>query len=104
MTTSRNRIYVGIDKDEKGAMNPTGNIIRDAWVFGIIPESETCEGWKVQDIEALYDKVTRAWEPFGHLVSNLPEDIRERHQRIYAAAVERGRREGWNPEMEEDSD
>ena len=24
------RIYAGIDNDPKGAMNPTGNIIRDA--------------------------------------------------------------------------
>jgi hypothetical protein len=40
------RKYVGIDKDPKGAMNPTGNIIRDAWVFGLIPETETCEGWR----------------------------------------------------------
>ena len=35
----KERRYVGIDKDPKGAMNPTGNIIRDAWVFEIIPES-----------------------------------------------------------------
>lgn len=36
--------YMGIDKDPHGAMNPTGNIIRDAWVFGLIPQTETCEG------------------------------------------------------------
>jgi hypothetical protein len=104
MNSSRNRTYVGIHRDKKGAMNPTGNIIRDAWVFGIIPESETCEGWTVRDIEALYDKVSHAWGPYGHLASNLPDDLRERHRRIYAAAVERGRREGWDPEMDEDSD
>ena len=40
--------YDGIDKDPHGAMNPTGNIIRDAWVFGIIPETETCSGWTIQ--------------------------------------------------------
>ena len=83
-------------------MNPTGNIIRDAWVFGIIPESETCAGWTVQGIAALYDKVTKAWEPYGHLVSRLPEELRERHQRIYDAAVANARELGWNPELGED--
>jgi hypothetical protein len=29
-------------------MTPTGNIIRDAWVFGIIPEEDACAGWTVQ--------------------------------------------------------
>jgi hypothetical protein len=91
--------YMGIDKDPHGAINPTGNIIRDAWVFGIIPESETCAGWTVQGIDALYDKVTVAWEPYGHLVSNLPQQLRERHQRIYTAAVEQARSLGWDPEL-----
>ena len=83
-------------------MTPTGNIIRDAWVFSIIPESETCEGWTVQGIDKLYDQVSDAWAPFGHLVSNLPPELRERHQRIYDDAVRRAREEGWDPELEED--
>jgi len=94
--------YAGIDKDPHGAINPTGNIIRDAWVFGIIPESETCAGWTVQGIDALYDKVTVAWEPYGHLVSNLPQELRERHHRIYTAAVEQARSLGWDPELGDD--
>ena len=81
-----NKIYDGIDKDPRGAMNPTGNIIRDAWVFGIIPETETCAGWTVQGIDALYDQVTKAWEPYAHIPSRLPPELLERHQRIYAAA------------------
>jgi hypothetical protein len=85
-------------------MNPTGNIIRDAWVFGIIPETETCEGWMLQGIHALYDKVTKAWEPYGHLVSNLPDDLRERHERIYSEAVKRARQEGWDPELDDHSE
>ena len=98
----KQKIYAGIDKDPTGAMNPTGNIIRDAWVFGLIPESETCAGWTVQGIDALYDKVTKAWEPYGHLASNLPEELRERHQRIYDAATANARESGWNPELGED--
>ena len=93
--------YDGIHNDPKGAMNPTGNVIRDAWVFGLIPESEDCAGWTVQGIDALYDKVTEAWAPYGHLVSNLPEELRERHKRIYAEAVEKAKMMGWDPELGE---
>lgn len=98
------KVYSGIDKDAKGGMTPTGNVIRDAWVFGIIPESETCEGWTVQDIEKLYDKVTEAWGPYGHLVSSLPPELRERHRRIYEAAVQHAREQGWNPELDDEDD
>lgn len=93
------KIYAGIDKDPLGAMNPTGNIIRDAWVFELIPETETCAGWSVQNLDNLYARVSAAWEPYGHLASNLPPALRERHARIYAAAVERARTLGWDPEL-----
>jgi len=99
---STDRRYGGIDKDPKGAMNPTGNVIRDAWVFGLIPETETCAGWTVQGIDALYDKVTAEWDKYGHLASGLPEALRERHQRIYADAVNRARELGWDPELGDD--
>ena len=98
---NRNR-YQGIDKDPNGGMTPTGNIIRDAWVFGIIPETETCAGWTLQGIDALYDKVTAAWAPYGHLASRLPPTLRERHQRIYDAAVRMAREQGWVPDLEND--
>jgi hypothetical protein len=95
----KNKIYEGIDKQKGGAMTTTANIIRDAWVFGIIPEEQTCEGWTIQRIEDLYDKVTEAWRPYGHLASRLPPELRERHSRIYTAAIERARAAGWNPEL-----
>lgn len=91
--------YDGIDKDPRGAMNPTGNIIRDAWVFGLIPETETCAGWLVQGIDDLYDKVTREWEKYGHLVSNLPPELAEKHRRIYDKAIMDAKAKGWNPEL-----
>lgn len=91
------RKYVGIDKDPKGAMNPTGNIIRDAWLFGLIPETETCEGWNRQGIDALYDRVTREWEKYGHLASNLPPELAQKHRAIYDAAIARARDLGWDP-------
>ena len=61
------KIYPGIHNDPNGAMNPTGNIIRDAWVFGILPETETCEGWMRSRVEMLYDKVSAEWARYGHL-------------------------------------
>jgi hypothetical protein len=93
------KIYQGLNQELHGGMTPTGNIVRDAWVFGLIPESEDCAGWTVQGIEALYDKVSAAWAPYGQLASRLPPELRARHARIYAAAVVRARAEGWNPEL-----
>jgi hypothetical protein len=99
----KSKIYHGIHNEPQGGMTPTANIIRDAWVFGLIPEDETCEGWTIQGIDNLYDKVTVEWDKYGHLVSRLPEDLRERHQRIYDAAVARARELGWDPELDDES-
>jgi len=93
--------YVGIDKDPHGAMNPTGNIIRDAWLFGLLPETETCEGWTMQRVDGLYDRVTGEWDKYGHLVSNLPPDLAAKHREIYDAAIARARELGWDPELNE---
>jgi len=97
----RTRPYVGIDKDLNGGMTHTGNIIRDAWVFSLIPETETCEGWSPQRIDALYDRVSQAWEPYGHLASQLPPELAERHKRIYDEAIRQARDKGWNPELDD---
>ncbi len=43
MPISKKR-YAGTDKDIDGGMTVAGRIIRDAWAFGIIHETETCEG------------------------------------------------------------
>lgn len=94
----QNKIYAGIDKDPKGAMNPTGNIIRDAWLFGLIPETETGEGWSTQRVDALYGQVTAEWEKYGHMVSRLPPELMTRHREIYDAAIKRARELGWDPD------
>jgi len=94
--------YPGIHNDLYGGMTDAGRIIRDAWVFGILPESETCEGWDYGRLEHLYAQVHEAWEPYGHLVSNLPEDLRERHRRIHDEALRQAREQGWAPAMDED--
>lgn len=94
--------YVGINNDINGGMTTIGKIIRDAWVFGLIPETETCEGWNVQGIDALLQKVNTEWDKYGCLVSHLPAELFERHQRIHNAAVEMARAAGWSGNSETD--
>lgn len=101
MPEQRNR-YAGIDVDEQGGLTDAGRIIRDAWVFGLIPETETCRGWTLDQLNNLYDQVSAAWAPYGHLVSKLPPELQARHQRIYNAAIQRARESGWDPELGED--
>lgn len=100
MQSKEPKKYVGIHNDQNGGMTDTGKIIRDAWVFGIIPETETCEGWLMQGIQSLWDKTTAEWEKYGFLVSNLPEEMQERFHRIQKEAIERAKAEGWDPERE----
>jgi len=94
------RVYVGYDKDLNGGMTDTGKIIRDAWVFGFIPESETCEGWQNHQIEALWVKVDAEWGRYGFRVANLPDEMRETFMRIQADAIERAKAAGWSGEQE----
>ncbi len=89
--------YPGIFNDRFGGMTDTGKIIRDAWVFGILPESETCEGWLPQRFDALWEQVQNEWAKYGFRVSNLPPELRERFERIQAEALERARAAGWDP-------
>jgi hypothetical protein len=91
--------YVGIYNDQYGGMTDTGKIIRDAWVFGLIPETETCAGWLPQGVEDLWVKVNKQWEQYGFLVSNLPDELRERFMRIQDEAVQRARQAGWDPDL-----
>ena len=96
--------YVGIDNEINGGMTTIGKIIRDAWVFEIIPETETCAGWNMAGIDALLDKVNTEWDKYACLVSRLPPELFERHQRIHDAAVERARAAGWSGELETGDD
>ena len=96
--------YVGIDKDVNNGMTSVGKIIRDAWVFGLIEETETCEGWTIAGIDALKHKVNDEWDKYGCLVSHLPEDLYKRHQRIHSDAVDSAKEAGWDGEYETYSD
>jgi len=87
--------YVGIHNDINGAMTTTGKIIRDAWVFGLIPEAESCEGWNAAAIENLWQRVDAEWEKYGFLVGNLPDALRIRFIHIHEQAIERAKTAGW---------
>lgn len=98
------RRYVGIHKDINGGMTDTGKIIRDAWAFGLIPETETCEGWMVQGIESLWQRVSAEWEKYGFQVGNLPPDLRENYLRIQNEAIEKAKSAGWDADRDLEDD
>ncbi|MFZ5503260.1 MAG: hypothetical protein ACOY3V_07025 [Pseudomonadota bacterium] len=94
--------YVGIDRDNNGGLTHLGRMVRDAWVFGILPETETCAGWDSARMQNLYERVFAAWEPYAHLPSRLPGELREKHARFYAQGIKTARAEGWSAELGED--
>jgi len=96
--------YVGVDNDVLGGMTTIGKVIRDAWVFELIPESETCQGWNLAGIDALLQKVNSEWDKYGCLVSHLPDQLVERHSRIHGEAIIRAKAAGWHGEIETDDD
>ena len=96
--------YVGIDKEVMGGMTTIGKTIRDAWVFGIIPETETCTGWNLAGIDALLQKVNAEWDKYGCLVSHLPDELRQRHTRIHDEAIKKAKAAGWCGEVETDDE
>ncbi|QTR51471.1 hypothetical protein [Candidatus Thiothrix anitrata] len=103
MATKPDR-YVGIDNDINGGMTTIGKIIRDAWVFGLIPETETCQNWNLAGIDALLQKVNAEWDKYGCLVSRLPPELAARHQHIHDTAIAKARAVGWSGEHETDDE
>lgn len=93
------KTYVGIDQDQYGGMSAMGAIVKDAWIFGILPETETCAGWDVGRMQLIYDQTQKEWGKYGCLVSHLPADLQERHARIHSDAIVRAKALGWEPEM-----
>jgi hypothetical protein len=96
--------YIGVDDDVDGGMTTIGKLVRDAKVFGLIEESETCKGWNFAGVDALLDKVNKEWDKYGCLVSHLPEDLFKRHQEIHGEAIEKARSAGWCGEQETDDE
>jgi hypothetical protein len=97
---ARSDKYVGINNDIKGGMTAIGKIILDAWVFNLLPETETGEGWALSRIEALQHQVNAEWDKYACLVSRLPDELRQRHERIYNDAIAKAKQEGWEGEDE----
>lgn len=101
---TKSNTYVGLNNEVDGGMTTIGKLIRDAWVFGILDESETCEGWNLAGIDALLDKVNNEWDKYGCLASQLPKNLFAEHQRIHNKAFEEAKAAGWSGEFETGDD
>jgi len=64
---------------------------------GIIPETETCEGWMPQGLEDLWKKFNAEWERCGFLVNRLPDDLCERFMCIQAEVFAEAKAAGRKP-------
>ena len=93
------KTYPGLENDINGGMTMIGKIIRDAWVFDILPEGETCTDWDISRIDAVHQQVNEQWDKYGCMVSDLPGELREKHQRIYDNAIKEAKNRGWDPEI-----
>ena len=80
-------VYSGLKNDENGGMTHFGQMVKDGWVFGLIPDSEDCTGWDSGQMQNLYDKICNEWEKYANLPSLLPEELRNRHAKIYQDAI-----------------
>jgi len=94
--TPASKRYVGIDNEINGGMTDTAKIIRDAWAFDLIPETQTCEGWLAAGLEDLWRKVDAEWEKYNFSVAMLPDDIREKFMRIQTEAMTKAKAAGWD--------
>ncbi|MEX1165618.1 MAG: hypothetical protein WEK74_01885 [Hydrogenophaga sp.] len=102
MIQSRTQTYAGLDQEENHGMTLTGRSIRDAWVFGILPEGDGFAGKTAGEMQNLFEQVHMAWEPYGQLPSRLPLELAERHGRIHSEAIQRAKAAGWSAELGDD--
>jgi len=93
--------YPGFHKDSHG-MTTLSRVVLDAWLFGILPETEDCAGWDLQRMQKLMGEVEQEWDKYGSLPSFLPPELRQRHAELYEKATERAKTLGWNPELGDD--
>lgn len=96
--------YVGVNNDINGGMTVIGKLVRDAWVFGLLNEDETCQGWNSNRIDGLLQQVNREWDKYGCMVSQLPPELYEKHQRIHNEAIVKAKKAGWSGEQETDDE
>jgi len=93
--------YVGFHNDKHG-MTQLGRIVLDAWLFGLLPETEDCTGWDMGRMQGLMDQVEKEWDKYGNLPSRLPDELRQRHIKLYEKALALAKDKGWNPELGDD--
>lgn len=89
--------YPGLPGDLHGGMTDIGAIIRDAWVLGLLPETQDCRGWTLAQVRALGERVEQAWARHGHSFHALPAALQQRYLRIQESATRRAREHGWRP-------
>ena len=102
VSAGRPPLYPGLEADEREGLTELGRVIRDAWVFGLLPEGETCEGWPLDRLLGLAEQVAREWERHGLVPSALPPELRERHARIHGEAFARAKAAGWEPPLDDE--
>ena len=98
---SNKMTYPGFYQDSHG-MTALSRVVLDAWLFGLLPESEDCAGWDLQRMQKLMGEVEQEWDKYGNLPSFLPPELRQRHAELYDTATERAKSRGWDPELDED--
>jgi len=94
--------YAGLRNDENGGMTNLGQIVKDGWLFGFIPEDDDCAGWNAGQIQVLYEKTHAEWEKYGHLPSHLPPDLLKKYMEIHETAIKHAKENGWDPELGDD--
>lgn len=94
--------YSGLRNDVNGGMTHFGQMVKDGWVFGLIPDTEDCSNWNAGQMQTLYEKIYAEWEKYAHLPSRLPDELRTRHAKIYQDAIKHAKANGWDPELGED--
>ncbi len=97
-----NQVYSGLKNDENDGMTHLGQMVKDGWVFGFIPDTEDCAGWDSGQMQSLYDKICNEWKKYANLPSMLPEDLRKRHAKIYEDAIKFAKVNGWDPVLGDD--
>ena len=93
--------YAGFHHDKHG-ITQLGRIVLDAWLFGLVPESEDCAGWNLGRMQGLMERVQAEWDKYGNLPSRLPPELARRHAELYDRAMLDARDKGWDPELGED--
>ena len=94
--------YEGLGNDSQFGMSPVGRLIRDAWVFDLLPETQNCEGWTAGMLQNLYEQVHTEWMKYGHLPSRLPPELQQRHSDLHSSAIRDARAKGWDSELGDD--